>query len=118
MNIYTLFLLVLATIYSSLDQEYLHFVCTVELFFISRVFVGHYLREDDSSGVTDGEAVVLVSPWQAKYEKWPLLACISVFSILLIFNRFLFLAVFKDFSECFPVISGVGTDRSRIQLIA
>jgi len=41
----------------------------------------------------------------------PLLACISVFSILLIF-RFLFLAFFKDFSEYLPVISGVSTDES------
>jgi len=52
-------------------------------------------------------------PWQAKCKKWvPLLHCILVFSFLLIFSRFLFLVFFKNFSECFPVISGVSTDES------
>ena len=37
------------------------------------------------------------------WKMGPLLACISVFSILLIFSRFLFLAFFKNFSECFRV---------------
>jgi len=42
----------------------------------------------------------------------PLLACIVVFSILLIFIRFLLLAFFKNFSECLPVLSGVSADES------
>jgi len=45
-----------------------------------------------------------------KYGPW--LACISVFSIILVFSRFLLLAFFKNLSECIPVISGVSTDES------
>ena len=66
----------------------------------------------NGSGVTDGGQGCGPPPWQAKCKNWaPLLACISVFKFLLIF-RFLFLAFFKDFSECLPVILGVSTDES------
>jgi len=41
-----------------------------------------------------------------------MLACISLFGILLIFTRFLFLAFFKNILEHFPLISGVITNES------
>jgi len=44
----------------------------------------------------------------------PLLVFISVFSILFIFSRFVFLAFFKNLSECFLVISDVSTDESSL----
>ena len=55
-------------------------------------------------------------PWQAKCKKWaPLLACISVISILLIFSRFLFLA----FGKVSRSVSGdFGCQCGRVQLIA
>jgi len=46
----------------------------------------------------------------AKMGRW--LSCILVFSIILIFSRFLLLAFLKNLSECIPVISRVSTDES------
>ena len=52
-----------------------------------------------TSGVTDGEGAGVRAappPRKAKCKKWaPLLACISVINILLIFSKFLFLAFSK-----------------------
>ena len=63
-------------------------------------------------GVTEGEQGCAPPPWQAKCKKWaPLLACISVFNIVLIFRRVLCLAFFKNFSESLPVILGASVDQ-------
>ena len=74
--------------------------------------VKYFRGRSRSSGVTEGGQGCAPPPCQAKCKKWgPLLTCISVFSILVIFSRFLFL-VFSKISQSFPVISGVGTDES------
>ena len=65
------------------------------------------------SGVTDARGRgARRPPGRLNVKNGPLLACILVFNIIFLFSRFLFLAVFKDLSECFPVISGVSTDES------
>jgi len=54
------------------------------------------------SGITDGGHGARRSLWQANCKKWArLLPCISIFSILLIFSRFLCLAFFKKFIGVF-----------------
>jgi len=78
---------------------------------------GHFHHEPPliillPSGVTGGARRARHPPGKLNVKKCaPMLACISVFSILLILSRIL-LAFFKIFSECFPVISGVTTDES------
>jgi len=65
-----------------------------------------------SSGVTDGGQGCPSPPGRLNVKIGPLLACISIFGILLIFTRFLFLAFFKNILEYFPLISGVSTNES------
>ena len=73
-------------------------------------------KRSPSSDVTDGGRGAR-PPWQAKCKKWaPVLVCISVFNILLIFSSFLFFCVSQKF---LGVVSGnSGCEYRGIQLIA
>ena len=69
-------------------------------------------NSNTSSAIDGGAEVPAAPPGRLNVKMGPLLACFSVFSVLLIFSRILLLAFFKNFSECFPVISGVSSGES------
>jgi len=51
-----------------------------------------------TSGVTDGDGITDVTDWQAKRKNWDSSADILIFSMLLVFSKWLFFAFFGVFS--------------------